>query len=113
MDRGISSHAVRYLRPLARLAHTAEQKFSTGRPLKAGIDQCGFHAFQQHGLPLCIPRCASLRHSWATSALAAGIDADIVSRALGYSSIETTAHYYLRPDLVVLKEARENGPTPS
>nr|WP_258323588.1 tyrosine-type recombinase/integrase [Bifidobacterium indicum] len=60
-----------------------------------------------------MPRCASLRHSWATSALVAGIDADIVSRALGHSSIETAAHYYLRPDLVVLKEAQKNGPTPS
>ena len=48
----------------------------------------------------------NLRHSWATTALAAGVDVAVVSRALGHSSIETTARYYLRPDLDVLKEAQ-------
>lgn len=50
---------------------------------------------EQH-LPF-VPR-ENLRHSWATSALAAGVDVAVVSRALGHSSIETTARYYLRPD---------------
>lgn len=58
----------------------------------------------QHNLP-CVPR-RNLRHSWATTALAAGVDVAVVSRALGHSSIETTARYYLRPDLDVLKEAQ-------
>ena len=52
-----------------------------------------------------VPR-QNLRHSWATTALAAGVDVAVVSRALGHSSIETTARYYLRPDLDVLKDAQ-------
>lgn len=59
---------------------------------------------RRQGLP-CVPR-RNLRHSWATTALAAGVDVAVVSRALGHSSIETTARYYLRPDLNVLKEAQ-------
>lgn len=58
---------------------------------------------KQHNLP-CVPR-RNLRHSWATTALAAGVDVAVVSRALGHSSIETTARYYLRPDLDVLRQA--------
>lgn len=53
----------------------------------------------------CVPR-RNLRHSWATTALAAGVDVAVVSRALGHGSIETTARYYLRPDLDVLREAQ-------
>lgn len=53
-----------------------------------------------------VPR-ENLRHSWATSALAAGVDVAVVSRALGHSSIETTARYYLRPDVTVLKDAQK------
>ncbi|MDY4677578.1 MAG: tyrosine-type recombinase/integrase [Bifidobacterium tsurumiense] len=60
---------------------------------------------KQHDLP-CVPR-RNLRHSWATTALAAGVDVAVVSRALGHSSIETTAKYYLRPDLSVLKDAQK------
>lgn len=56
------------------------------------------------GLP-CVPR-RNLRHSWATTALAAGVDVAVVSRALGHTSIETTARYYLRPDVSVLKDAQ-------
>lgn len=59
---------------------------------------------EQH-LPF-VPR-ENLRHSWATSALAAGVDVAVVSRALGHSSIETTARYYLRPDTSVLKDAQK------
>lgn len=58
---------------------------------------------EQH-LPF-VPR-ENLRHSWATSALVAGVDVAVVSRALGHSSIETTARYYLRPDTSVLKDAQ-------
>lgn len=53
-----------------------------------------------------VPR-ENLRHSWATSALTAGVDVAVVSRALGHSSIETTARYYLRPDVTVLKDAQK------
>ena len=58
---------------------------------------------EQH--PPFVPR-ENLRHSWATSALAAGVDVAVVSRALGHSSIETTARYYLRPDTSTLKDAQ-------
>lgn len=58
----------------------------------------------QHELP-CVPR-RNLRHSWATTALTAGVDVAVVSRALGHNSIETTARYYLRPDIDVLKDAQ-------
>lgn len=58
---------------------------------------------------LCLPFVPreNLRHSWATSALTAGVDVAVVSRALGHSSIETTARYYLRPDVTVLKDAQK------
>ncbi|WEV72160.1 site-specific integrase [Bifidobacterium sp. ESL0790] len=53
-----------------------------------------------------VPR-RNLRHSWATTALAAGVDVAIVSRALGHSDISTTARYYLRPELSVLRDAQK------
>lgn len=59
---------------------------------------------RRNNLP-CVPR-RNLRHSWATTALAAGVDVAVVSRALGHTSIETTARYYLRPDTDVLKGAQ-------
>lgn len=52
-----------------------------------------------------VPR-RNLRHSWASTALGAGVDVAVVSRALGHSSIATTARYYLRPDSEVLREAQ-------
>lgn len=57
-----------------------------------------------HGLPW-VPR-RNLRHSWASTALAAGVDVAVVSRALGHSSIATTARYYLRPDAEILRDAQ-------
>ncbi|KFI92419.1 site-specific recombinase, phage integrase family [Bifidobacterium saguini DSM 23967] len=57
-----------------------------------------------HDLPY-VPR-RNLRHSWASTALGAGVDVAVVSRALGHSSIATTARYYLRPDSEVLREAQ-------
>lgn len=60
---------------------------------------------RKQNLPL-VPR-RNLRHSWATTALAAGVDVTVVSRALGHTSIQTTARYYLRPDLSVLKDAQK------
>lgn len=60
---------------------------------------------KQNDLP-CVPR-RNLRHSWATTALAAGVDVAVVSRALGHSDISTTARYYLRPELSVLRDAQK------
>lgn len=37
------------------------------------------------------------------AAIAAGADISVVARQLGHSDIKTTARYYLRPDLSVLK----------
>ena len=51
--------------------------------------------------------CRNLRHSWASTALTAGVDVAVVSRALGHSSITTTARYYLRPDIDVLRTAQK------
>lgn len=60
---------------------------------------------RSHDLPWVPPR--NLRHSWASTALAAGVDVAIVSKALGHSSIATTARYYLRPDIDVLRTAQK------
>ena len=45
----------------------------------------------------------SLRHPFGTLAIAAGADISVVARQLGHSDIKTTARYYLRPDLSVLR----------
>lgn len=52
-------------------------------------------------LPCVPPR--NLRHTFGTLAIAAGADISVVARQLGHSDIKTTASYYLRPDLSVLK----------
>ena len=59
---------------------------------------------ERHELPWCPPR--NLRHSWATNALAAGASIAVVSRFLGHTDIQTTARYYLRPDLDALRDAQ-------
>lgn len=46
-----------------------------------------------------------LRHSWATVAVASGVDISVVSRYLGHSDISTTARYYLHHEDAVLREA--------
>lgn len=56
------------------------------------------------GLPHVPPK--DLRHSYATSLLASGVDVAVVSRMLGHADISTTARYYLRPDADVLKAAQ-------
>ena len=52
-------------------------------------------------LPCVPPR--NLRHTFGTLAIAAGADISVVARQLGHGDIKTTARYYLRPDLSVLK----------
>lgn len=59
---------------------------------------------RREGLPWVPPK--DLRHTWATTALAAGVDVAVVSRQLGHADISTTARYYLRPDAQVLKDAQ-------
>jgi integrase len=57
------------------------------------------------GLPYCPPR--NLRHSWATNALSAGVSLAVVSKFLGHSDIQTTARYYLKPDITALRDAQK------
>lgn len=52
-------------------------------------------------LPCVPPR--NLRHTFGTLAIAAGADISVVARQLSHSDIKTTARYYLRPDLSVLR----------
>lgn len=59
---------------------------------------------RRHDLPYVPPR--NLRHSWATNALGAGADIAVVSRMLGHSDIQTTARYYLKPDITALRDAQ-------
>ena len=56
---------------------------------------------QRMKLPSVPPR--NLRHTFGTLAIKAGADISVVARQLGHSDIKTTARYYLRPDLSVLK----------
>lgn len=53
-------------------------------------------------LPCVPPR--NLRHTFGTLAIKAGADISVVARQLGHSDIQTTARYYLRPDLSVLRD---------
>ena len=53
-------------------------------------------------LPCVPPR--NLRHTFGTLAIKAGTDISVVARQLGHSDIQTTARYYLKPDLSVLKD---------
>lgn len=56
---------------------------------------------QRMKLPCVPPR--NLRHTFGTLAIAAGADISVVARQLGHSDIKTTARYYLRTDLSVLR----------
>lgn len=56
----------------------------------------------RHGLPCVPPR--NLRHTFGSLAIKAGADVTVVARQLGHSDIQTTARYYLRPDLSVLHD---------
>lgn len=56
----------------------------------------------QQGLPCVPPR--NLRHTFGSLAIKAGTDVTVVARQLGHSDIQTTARYYLRPDLSVLRD---------
>lgn len=56
------------------------------------------------GLPY-VP-LTNLRHTWATTSLAAGNDVAVVSKMLGHSDIVTTARYYLVPDRKLMQAAQ-------
>ena len=57
----------------------------------------------ERGLRLPYITIENMRHSFATSYLHAGGNIEDLSRILGHSDIKTTARYYLRPDLSVLR----------
>lgn len=54
-----------------------------------------------------VKRLAELRHTFGTLAIKAGTDISVVARQLGHSDIQTTARYYLKPDLSVLKDMQK------
>lgn len=56
------------------------------------------------GLPYVPP--SNLRHTWATTSLAAGNDIAVVSKMLGHADITTTARYYLVPDRKLMQQAQ-------
>ena len=56
-------------------------------------------------LPCVPPR--NLRHTFGTLAIKDGTDISVVARQLGHSDIQTTARYYLKPDLSVLKDMQK------
>ena len=56
-------------------------------------------------LPCVPPR--NLRHTFGTLAIKAGTDISVVARQLGHSDIQTTARYYLKPDLSVLRDMQK------
>ena len=56
-------------------------------------------------LPCVPPR--NLCHTFGTLAIKAGTDISVVARQLGHSDIQTTARYYLKPDLSVLKDMQK------
>jgi integrase len=60
---------------------------------------------QEVGLPRIVLH--GLRHTWATHALAAGVDMLVVSRHLGHSSLALTADTYTRVLPEVSKQAAE------
>lgn len=57
------------------------------------------------GLPY-VP-LSNLRHTYATTSLAAGNDLAIVSKMLGHTDITTTARYYLVPDKRLMQKAQK------
>lgn len=57
------------------------------------------------GLPWCPLK--NLRHSYATIALASGVDLAVVSRILGHSTIAITDGFYLAPGLEAYVKAAE------
>lgn len=61
---------------------------------------------KRNHLPYVPPK--SLRHTWGTLAIKAGVDISVVARQLRHTDIKTTARYYLRPDMSVLKDAQRD-----
>lgn len=57
-------------------------------------------------LPYVPPR--NLRHTYGTIAIMAGADITVVARQLGHTDIQTTARYYLRPDLTALRDMQDS-----
>lgn len=72
-------------------------------PLNANQVARRYRSWCRHmSLPCVPPR--NLRHTFGTLAIKAGTDVSVVARQLGHADIQTTARYYLRPDLSVLRD---------
>ncbi len=77
-----------------------------GSPIRPEYVTRHFLALSQEvGLPRIVLH--GLRHTWATHALAAGVDMLVVSRHLGHSSLALTADTYTRVLPEVSKQAAE------
>lgn len=63
-------------------------------------------SWETKGAAPCVPP-RNLRHTFGTLAIKAGTDISVVARQLGHSDIQTTARYYLKPDLSVLKDMQK------
>lgn len=79
-------------------------RWDDGRELKVDYVSKTFQTLtQKAGMPKI--RFHDLRHSTATNLLAKGVDLKIIQELLGHSSINTTANFYLHPDIEKKREA--------
>ena len=79
-------------------------RWDDGRAIRVDYLSKTFHTLlQKSGMPKI--RFHDLRHSTATNLLAKGVDLKIIQELLGHSSINTTANFYLHPDIEKKKEA--------
>ena len=81
------ARSIQAARPLTRTRRAA---------LAQAVFWGGFEAFERHARDAGLPAIPlhSVRHSYATAALAAGVPTKVLSERLGHSSISITADTY-------------------
>ncbi len=90
----LSSDALREIKNRSGLSSRATYGIFDPRVKQAGIEKCRPH---------------DARRSCATTLLLKGVDPFIVSRILGYSQIETTLRYDIRPEQDTARASRLAG----